>query len=127
LHQFQHNTELSGAIQKSIMSSFQPKLGGISTLDKDSIDNLKKELAASIQSMKGDASAIITNSRHFYALKEAAQSVKTVQEGLEQKIPGDLLSIELKEAIFHIGTITGKIDLDEDILGTIFGRFCIGK
>ena len=127
LYQFQQNTELSGAIQKSIMSSFQPKLGGISTLDKDSIDNLKKELAASIKSMKGDASAIITNSRHFYALKEAAQSVKTVQEGLERKIPGDLLSIELKEAIFHIGTITGKIDLDEDILGTIFGRFCIGK
>jgi len=127
LHQFQHNTELSGAKQKSVMSSLQPKVCGISTLDKDSLDNLKKELAASIQSMKGDASAIITNSRHFYALKEAAQSVKTVQEGLEQKIPGDLLSIELKEAIFHIGTITGKIDLDEDILGTIFGRFCIGK
>jgi len=96
-------------------------------LDKDSLDNLKKELAASIQSMKGDASAIITNSRHFYALQEAAQAVKKVQEGLERKIPGDLLSIELKEAIFHIGTITGKIDLDEDILGTIFGRFCIGK
>ena len=127
LHQFQHNTELSGAIQKSVMSSLQPKVGGISTLDKDSLNNLKKELAASIQSMKGDASAIITNSRHFYALQEAAQAVKTVQEGLELKIPGDLLSIELKEAIFHIGTITGKIDLDEDILGTIFGRFCIGK
>lgn len=127
LHQFQHNTELSSAIQKSVMSSLQPKVGGISTLDKDSLDNLKKELAASIQSMKGDASAIITNSRHFYALQEAAQAVKTVQEGLERKIPGDLLSIELKEAIFHIGTITGKIDLDEDILGTIFGRFCIGK
>ncbi len=127
LHQFQHNTELSSTIQKSVMSSLQPKVGGISTLDKDSLDNLKKELAASIQSMKGDASAIITNSRHFYALQEAAQAVKTVQEGLERKIPGDLLSIELKEAIFHIGTITGKIDLDEDILGTIFGRFCIGK
>jgi tRNA modification GTPase len=127
LHQFQHNTELSSTIQKSVMSSLQPIVGGISTLDKDSLGNLKKELAASIQSMKGDASAIITNSRHFYALQEAAQAVKTVQEGLERKIPGDLLSIELKEAIFHIGTITGKIDLDEDILGTIFGRFCIGK
>ena len=48
-------------------------------------------------------------------------------EGLENGIPGDLLSIELKESIFHIGSITGKIDTDNDILGTIFGQFCIGK
>ena len=40
---------------------------------------------------------------------------------------GDLLSIDLKEAINHIGSITGNIDHDEDILGTIFSQFCIGK
>ena len=48
-------------------------------------------------------------------------------DGIKNDIPGDLLSVELKETIFHIGGITGKIDTDEDILGTIFGQFCIGK
>ena len=64
---------------------------------------------------------------HFKALKEALQAIKTVAEGLEHELSGDLLSIDLKEAINHIATITGEIDVDRDILGTIFGQFCIGK
>ena len=46
---------------------------------------------------------------------------------LKNNLTGDLLSIELKEAIRHIGSITGNIDNDQDILETIFSQFCIGK
>ena len=127
LHQFQHNTELSKTIQKKISASISPKAHGISMYDNDSLQKLKKMLVDSIQTMKGNASTIISNSRHFYALNEAANAVKKVQDGLVNELSGDLLSVDLKEAINQIGTITGKIDLDDDILGTIFGRFCIGK
>ena len=49
------------------------------------------------------------------------------KKGILNNLPGDLLSIDLKEAIEHVGTITGKIDADNDILDAIFSKFCIGK
>ena len=65
--------------------------------------------------------------RHFHALNSALKAILLIQQGLENALPGDLLSVELKEAIHHIGSITGNIDHDQDILGTIFNQFCIGK
>jgi tRNA modification GTPase len=50
-----------------------------------------------------------------------------VKKGILNNLSGDLLSIDLKEAIEYVGTITGKIDADNDILDTIFSQFCIGK
>jgi len=46
---------------------------------------------------------------------------------MERGLSGDLLSLHLKDALYHLGSITGRIDIDKDILGTIFGKFCIGK
>ena len=54
-------------------------------------------------------------------------SVEKIQKDLNNKLSGDLLSVELKEAIHHIGSITGEIDHDRDVLGSIFSQFCIGK
>ena len=67
------------------------------------------------------------NTRHYNALKESLVSVEKIQKDLNNKISGDLLSVELKEAIHHIGSITGEIDHDRDVLGSIFSQFCIGK
>ncbi len=69
---------------------------------------------------------LITNVRHYEALTHASESLKQVKEELEKNIPIDLISQNLRDALFYLGTITGEITTDE-VLGTIFSRFCIGK
>jgi tRNA modification GTPase len=77
--------------------------------------------------MKNDTDIVIHNTRHYDALNSALTSINSIQDGLNKGLPGDLLSIDLKEAIHFIGSITGEIDNDQDILGAIFSQFCIGK
>ena len=69
---------------------------------------------------------LVTNVRHYEALLHASESLSQVQQGLEINIPTDLVSQDLREAIHYLGTITGEITTDE-VLGSIFSRFCIGK
>ena len=69
---------------------------------------------------------LVTNVRHYEALLHASDSLGQVQQGLEMNIPTDLVSQDLREAIHYLGTITGEITTDE-VLGSIFSRFCIGK
>lgn len=69
---------------------------------------------------------IITNLRHYEALENAQKSLKKVNIGLEQKISGDLLAMDIRDVLHHIGSITGDISSDE-LLGNIFANFCIGK
>ena len=69
---------------------------------------------------------LVTNVRHYEALLHASESLKQVQQGLEMNIPTDLVSQDLREAIHYLGTITGEITTEE-VLGSIFSRFCIGK
>ncbi len=70
---------------------------------------------------------IVTNTRHYEALINALEYVQRTKHGLEMEISGDLLAQDVRQALYHLGEITGKIDVDTDILGTIFGEFCIGK
>ncbi|MEO1450161.1 MAG: tRNA uridine-5-carboxymethylaminomethyl(34) synthesis GTPase MnmE [Bacteroidota bacterium] len=70
--------------------------------------------------------AIISNLRHREALEAAAASLDEVQQGMDAGISGDLLSIDIRTVLHHIGEITGEISTDE-VLGNIFGKFCIGK
>lgn len=69
---------------------------------------------------------IITNARHFHALKEVARSLKDIKEGLDKKIPGDLLALDIRRSLHYLGEITGEIT-NEDQLDYIFSKFCIGK
>lgn len=75
----------------------------------------------------GANSTIISNLRHYDALTKAHQSLDTVKSGINNRLSGELISMDLKEALNALGTITGEIDVDQDILGAIFGKFCIGK
>lgn len=70
---------------------------------------------------------IITNIRHYEALHHAHESIVKVIDGLQQNIPGDLLSEDLKQCIYYLGDILGKNISSEDILKNIFQNFCIGK
>ena len=69
---------------------------------------------------------IVTNARHIDALKNARTALARVQDGLRSGLPTDLVSQDIREAIYHIGSIVGEISTDE-VLGNIFKNFCIGK
>ncbi|MDV7394238.1 hypothetical protein RZS08_22850, partial [Arthrospira platensis SPKY1] len=69
---------------------------------------------------------IVTNSRHYDALLKALSEIQRVQWGLDSGISSDLMAIDLREALYHFGTITGEVSNDE-LLGNIFANFCIGK
>ncbi len=78
------------------------------------------------QSQTSPDATLVTNVRHYEALMHASESLRSVQQGLEINIPTDLVSQDLREALYHLGSITGEITTEE-VLGTIFSRFCIGK
>ena len=69
---------------------------------------------------------IITNSRHYGSLYSAQKEVTVIQAGLSNGLSGDLLAIDLRQALYHLGEITGEVTNDE-LLGNIFANFCIGK
>ncbi len=69
---------------------------------------------------------IITNARHYHALKEVLTSLHDIKTGLDGKLPGDLLSLDIRRCLHYLGEITGEIT-NEDQLDYIFSKFCIGK
>jgi len=99
----------------------------LSALSTDGIDKLKKHLVDLVKSLKIDASApTISNLRHFQALSIAQVHLEKVLQGLENQIPSDLIALDLRYALHHLGEISGEITTD-DLLGEIFSKFCIGK
>jgi len=88
-----------------------------------------EELRAALAARAGVASAtgtLVTNARHAAALREAADALRAVSDGLDRGIPSDLLAEDLRAALASLGSITGLITTDE-VLGEIFSKFCIGK
>ncbi|HZW77379.1 MAG TPA: tRNA uridine-5-carboxymethylaminomethyl(34) synthesis GTPase MnmE [Flavobacteriaceae bacterium] len=69
---------------------------------------------------------IVTNSRHYDALLKALEEMQKIQAGIDNNLSGDLLAIDMRQALYYLGTITGKVS-EDDILGNIFANFCIGK
>lgn len=99
----------------------------ISAKNQEDIERLKSDIARFGHRMNVSNDAVlVTNVRHFEALLHASESLSKVQQGLEMDIPIDLISQDLRQALHYLGNITGEITTDE-VLGTIFSRFCIGK
>jgi tRNA modification GTPase len=99
----------------------------ISAKDTNDVEELKTTIFDCYSSESIDANTVlVTNVRHYEALLHAAESLNAVQQGLENGIPTDLVSQDLRDALYHLGSITGEITTNE-ILETIFSRFCIGK
>lgn len=69
---------------------------------------------------------VITNARHYHALREVDHSLNDIRKGLEKEIPGDLLASDIRRCLYYLGEITGEIT-NEDQLDYIFSKFCIGK
>ena len=98
----------------------------ISAIDNKSVNNLKEILFSQVKISNTKNNTIVSNSRHLEALNNALEGIEEVQEGLKKNLSGDLLSIDIKKSIEYIGEITGEITNDE-VLGNIFSKFCIGK
>lgn len=91
------------------------------------LDELKQRFLAHVNALQREQSDIVvTNARHVEALTHACAALRDARTGIEQDISGELLSIDLRRAQHHLGEITGRITPD-DLLGSIFGKFCIGK
>ena len=91
------------------------------------LDQFRSHLAASQHDLLADSdTTLVTNQRHVQALSDARTSLLRVQEGLASGLPTDLASQDIREAIYHLGSIVGEISTDE-VLGNIFRNFCIGK
>ena len=91
------------------------------------IDALKKKLVQkTITGNIHTESTIVTNARHHHALLQLANSLQEVSDGLENRVPGDLLALDIRQSLHYLGTITGQIS-HEDQLDFIFSKFCIGK
>ena len=69
---------------------------------------------------------VVTNARHYHALKEVQSSLMEIKNGLDNKLPGDLLALDIRRCLYYLGEITGEITND-DQLDYIFSKFCIGK
>ncbi|WP_298880500.1 tRNA uridine-5-carboxymethylaminomethyl(34) synthesis GTPase MnmE [uncultured Polaribacter sp.] len=112
----------------SILQSEIENLILLSAKQKTGIDELKAELTSLVNiGALSNNETIVTNSRHFEALNNALTAITSVQQGIDLEISTDLFSIDIRECLRHLGNITGEYDVDKDILGHIFGNFCIGK
>ncbi len=104
-----------------------PEMVWISAKTGQGLEELKATLVRlSLSGSLGKNDIIITNSRHFDALAKALAEIEKIKEGLEAEIPGDLIAIDIRQALYHLGEITGSVTTD-DLLGNIFSNFCIGK
>lgn len=99
----------------------------ISAKTGEGLDVLRSKLVEIGKAMMGTQNEVlVTNVRHYEALKHASESLDAVKKGLDDGIPTDLVAQDLREALYYLGSITGEITTDE-VLGSIFSRFCIGK
>ena len=118
-------TEMREALKNCKITSEVPILP-ISAKNGIGIDMLLNELQKTVAADDETDNVMITNLRHCEALTKAADSSQRIISGLQDNLSGDLIAQDLRETIFHLGTITGTIT-SQDILTNIFSRFCIGK
>lgn len=99
----------------------------ISAKEKHNLNGLKEALLTQVDRERLiSGSTIITNARHLDALNKTLQAVQATLQMAHSPNSGELLAFEIKDALYHLGTITGQVSNDE-LLGNIFGKFCIGK
>ena len=91
----------------------------------DGIEALKQAMLAAVEPQAAQE-VLLSNARHHAALQQVLSAVNHVADGLDSGMPADLLAVDLRDALYHLGSITGEV-ASNDILDNIFSRFCIGK
>jgi len=99
----------------------------ISAKQKEGIDALKNELLSFVNTgALRNNETIVTNTRHYDSLLKALEEVQKVKYGIESNTSSDFIAIDIRQALYYFGEITGEVTNDE-LLGNIFANFCIGK
>jgi tRNA modification GTPase len=98
----------------------------ISAKRHENLQELTDSLLKSASRFQLQEQLVITNARHFESLTHSSEALHDAKEALEQGVPADLVAVDIRKALYHIGVITGEVTNNE-MLGNIFGRFCIGK
>ncbi len=111
--------------------NFELKVEGANTLlisakEGAGISELRNWLVESFAPLLNESDTVVTNARHFESLRLAALSLEEVLNGMNLGVPSDLLTVDIRKTLYHLSEITGNISAD-DILHSIFGKFCIGK
>lgn len=104
-----------------------PEMQLISAKNKKGIEELKAKLLSFVNTgaLRNDET-IVTNARHYDSLIKALEEIQKVQHGMVTGLPADLVAIDIRQALYYFGEITGQVTNDE-LLGNIFANFCIGK
>tara|TARA_B110000285_G_C15114853_1_gene613455 strand:+ start:1016 stop:2431 length:1416 start_codon:yes stop_codon:yes gene_type:complete len=99
----------------------------LSAKTKEGVESLKTTLLDFVNTgALRNNDTIVTNSRHYDSLLKALEEIIKVQEGIDSNLTSDLMAIDIRQALYYFGEITGEITND-DLLGNIFANFCIGK
>ena len=98
----------------------------ISAKRKENINLISESLVKSVNFENISDKTLVSNIRHYEALSKSLLAIKNIEEGFKNEIPTDLISTDIRDALHHLGEITGQITTNE-ILDSIFMKFCIGK
>ena len=99
----------------------------VSALKKEGIEEVKSALYNTVVEEGFNLeSTIVTNARHYESLIRTKEDLQKVIDGIDTGLSGDFVAMDIRQALHHLGTITGEISTDE-LLGNIFANFCIGK
>ena len=135
-----HDKHLIAVVNKTDLADVRPIVAALPQLMPDDahIVAISAHTEADVQRLQqviveaaalpqvDDDTVIITNARHYQALTRAGEAIRRTLDGLRDGLPGDLVSQDIRECLYHLGTITGQITTDE-VLGQIFAHFCVGK
>ena len=122
-----NKTDLLSEADHQKLKTQNPKLIFLSARNKTGIDVLIHKLTELANTgILSNNQTIVSNSRHFEALNNALQAITDVQRGMEQGVSSDLVAIDIREALYQLGLISGAVT-NKDLLGNIFQNFCIGK
>lgn len=104
-----------------------PEILLISAKENLHIEDLKNQLMSFVNTgALRNNETIVTNSRHYDSLLKAFEEIQKVKFGIATNISSDLMAIDIRQALYYFGEITGQVTNDE-LLGNIFANFCIGK
>lgn len=122
-----NKADLLSAVETEAIKSEIPEILLLSAKENSGVESLKDMLLSFVNTgALRNNETIVTNTRHYDSLIKALEEIQKVQFGLSSALPADLMAIDIRQALYYFGEITGQVTNDE-LLGNIFANFCIGK
>lgn len=121
-----NKTDMLSEAPPQLKSLLEMDLLFISAKRRENLNLITDRLLAVVEQLKIEDSSTVCNTRHMDALQRTSKALDTLETGLHSGLSGDLLAVDVRQALHYLGEITGTVTTDE-LLGNIFSKFCIGK